>query len=210
MIIRDAYANNPYGIIPSAALKADAKAIAVRNETVAGKDSPVSVDKVTISPEARLAAEKSKADNKTANKSKEDKIQKEAQQEEIDKLSKSDSKVRTHEMLHKSVGGAYAGAVVLKYRTGPDGKQYAVGGYVEMDVSPGKTPQETIKKAQTIKQAALAPSDPSGADRAVAAAAASMAQDARQQELEESQGAGEGGQKTKSPEVASGVKNAQV
>ncbi|MFW5614611.1 MAG: putative metalloprotease CJM1_0395 family protein, partial [Campylobacter hyointestinalis] len=60
------------------------------------------------------------------------------------------------------------------YQKGPDSKMYAVGGEVEIDTSPGRTPQETIQKAQQIKRAALAPSSPSPADLKIAANAASM------------------------------------
>jgi len=65
------------------------------------------------------------------------------------------------------------------YRQGPDGKEYAVAGEVQIDVSPAKTPQETLTKAERIKAAALAPSDPSAQDRAVAAQATQMAREAQ-------------------------------
>ena len=48
-----------------------------------------------------------------------------------------------------------------------------------IDTSPGNTPEETISRAQRIRDAALAPADPSAQDRRVAAMADSMAQAAR-------------------------------
>lgn len=55
---------------------------------------------------------------------------------------------------------------------------YAVGGEVSLDVSPGRTPEETLRRARQISAAALAPAEPSGQDLAVAARAAQMARQA--------------------------------
>ncbi|MGC8677083.1 MAG: putative metalloprotease CJM1_0395 family protein [Hydrogenobaculum sp.] len=57
------------------------------------------------------------------------------------------------------------------YVVGPNSKKYAVGGDVSIDVSPGPTPQDTIRKMERVIKAALAPVDPSAQDRAVAAQA---------------------------------------
>ena len=54
-----------------------------------------------------------------------------------------------------------------------DGRRYAVGGEVDLDVH-WPTPDETIRNAQQVRSAALAPAQPSGQDRAVAAAASQM------------------------------------
>ena len=64
------------------------------------------------------------------------------------------------------------------YQRGPDGVSYAIGGEVQIDTSPGNTPEETIARARTIMAAALAPADPSGPDRAVAAQAQQLEQQA--------------------------------
>jgi len=97
----------------------------------------------------------------------------------LQKLKARDSEVRTHEQAHFSAAGAYArGGPKYEYQTGPDGKSYAVGGHVNIDVSPGKTPQETMFKAQIIKTAALAVSEPSDADKSVAQKADAMYQKA--------------------------------
>lgn len=100
----------------------------------------------------------------------------EGEQAQVDKLKKRDAEVKTHEQAHLAAGGAYAkGGASYSYQTGPDGRQYAVGGEVQIDTSPIKNdPQATIMKAQVIKAAALAPSQPSGQDKAVAAKAQQM------------------------------------
>jgi len=59
---------------------------------------------------------------------------------------------------------------------------YAVGGEVSIDTTPVKgDPQATVAKMETIKAAALAPADPSGQDRAVAAEASQEESQARQE-----------------------------
>lgn len=102
------------------------------------------------------------------------------QLEIITELSKRDREVRAHEQAHASVGGRYAGAPSLSYQRGPDGRLYAVSGEVAIDTSPvPNNPQATLEKALTVQRAALAPSDPSSADRNIAAKAAAIAGQAR-------------------------------
>lgn len=101
----------------------------------------------------------------------------EDEQKQVRELEKRDRQVKAHEAAHQaSAGGQARGGANYDYQTGPDGKQYAVGGHVDIDVSPvDGNPRATLAKAQTAQRAALAPADPSGQDRAVAAAAAQMA-----------------------------------
>ncbi|NLW47178.1 MAG: hypothetical protein GXY86_07570 [Firmicutes bacterium] len=101
----------------------------------------------------------------------------------IQKLKQNDQKVRTHELQHVAVAGGYVkSGPVYSYTTGPDGKRYAVGGRVSLDITPvPNNPEASIRKAQIIKRAALAPADPSGADRAVAASATRMEMKAREE-----------------------------
>jgi hypothetical protein len=108
------------------------------------------------------------------------------QQAEVRQLKQTDSHVRAHEQAHMAAGGIYVrGGASFGYATGPDGNQYATSGEVSIDTSPGKTPQETVEKARVIQKAALAPSDPSAQDRAVAASAAAMERQAAGQVAEE-------------------------
>ncbi|GAB6077782.1 putative metalloprotease CJM1_0395 family protein [Hydrogenobaculum acidophilum] len=100
-------------------------------------------------------------------------------QQEINQLKAIDQDVRAHEMAHKIAGGDLTGPINYKYVVGPDGKKYAVGGDVSIDVSPGPTPQDTIRKMQRVIKAALAPIDPSAQDRAVAAQAQMLLEQAQ-------------------------------
>lgn len=103
-------------------------------------------------------------------------------QSRVDQLAATDRKVRAHEMAHVSVGGDLVqGGANFDYQTGPDGKRYAVGGEVSIDTSKGRTPEETIPKAQKIRAAALAPADPSPQDNRVAALATRMEMQAYQE-----------------------------
>jgi len=98
-------------------------------------------------------------------------------EQEIQKLKRIDAHVKAHEQAHIAAGGPYVrGGPQYSYVIGPDGNRYAVAGEVKIDVSPVPgNPDATIRKAQVIKRAALAPSDPSPQDRAVAAKADQMA-----------------------------------
>ena len=95
-------------------------------------------------------------------------------------LQSADRRVRAHEQAHVATGGDLVrGVATFSYVIGPDDKRYAVAGEVSIDASPGQTPEETIPKAQHIRDTALAPADPSPQDRVVAARATQMEIDAR-------------------------------
>lgn len=109
-----------------------------------------------------------------------------AEKEQIARLAARDREVRAHEAAHASIGGQYAGAASFAIRQGPNGVNYAVSGEVPIDVSAiPDDPEATLRKMQTVQRAALAPAEPSAADRAVAAQAAQIAQQARSQLLAE-------------------------
>jgi hypothetical protein len=106
----------------------------------------------------------------------------EEEQREVEDMKRRDREVRMHEQAHKAAGGAYTGSMRLTYQMGPDGKRYAVGGSVPIDVSPvAGDPAATLRKMEVVARAANAPASPSGADRAVAAQARSVMQQARAQ-----------------------------
>ena len=102
----------------------------------------------------------------------------------VHQLKQTEVKVKAHEAAHKAAGGNLASSASYSYTQGPDGRSYITGGEVQIDMSPGRTPQETISKMQQVIRAALAPADPSGQDRAVAAQAASQMAQAQQQKLQ--------------------------
>lgn len=113
------------------------------------------------------------------------------EQAQVKAMAARDAEVRAHEQAHKAVGGALTGSISYSTEKGPDGKHYAVGGHVPIDLSPGSTPAETEQKAMRVIAAALAPADPSPADKSVAAKAAQMATDARSAAADEARAATE-------------------
>lgn len=120
----------------------------------------------------------------------------EEEKQQVDYLKKRDQEVRAHEMAHVSVGGSLVKrGAMYEYESGPDGKRYAVGGDVILDVSEGRTPEETIRKAERVRAAAMAPADPSPQDYKVASQADKMAAEARAELREQQAGerAGMGG-----------------
>lgn len=103
-----------------------------------------------------------------------------AEKQVIRNLEIRDKEVRTHEMAHAAVGGAYTGSPSYSYEIGPDGKKYAVEGEVAVDLTPiAGDPKETIAKMKKVQAAALAPASPSAQDTRVAASAASIIAEAQ-------------------------------
>ena len=106
----------------------------------------------------------------------------EADQQVADQLQSRDREVRAHEAAHQAAGGGAVGGASYSYQQGPDGKQYAIGGEVPVDLSSGGgSPEATIAKMARVRAAATAPAEPSGQDFAVAAAASSIEAAARQE-----------------------------
>lgn len=101
-------------------------------------------------------------------------------------LQSRDAEVRQHEAAHKSAG-APTGAASYTYQQGPDGKMYAIGGEVSVTMKSGATPEETIANAQAVIASAMAPSDPSPQDHAVATSARMMMLKAQQEKNKETQ-----------------------
>ena len=112
---------------------------------------------------------------------KEDAEQRQKEQQEIQQLKSRDQEVRTHEKAHASTGGQYAGAPQYEFTTGPDGKRYATDGEVSIDISSAQSPEQTLRKMQQVRAAALAPAQPSPQDLEVAAEASQKAFDARKE-----------------------------
>lgn len=146
----------------------------VRNVGHAGKDAT----SVTLSPEAQRALESAKPAAKEKLGPNE---LSEEQEREVAELKARDAEVRTHEQAHVAAGGGYInGGITYEFQRGPDNQQYAIGGHVSIDTAPiAGDPERTIQKAETVRRAALAPAEPSGADRQVAAKATRTAAAAR-------------------------------
>ncbi len=118
-----------------------------------------------------------------------------AEQRAVAQLKARDREVRAHEQAHLSAAGPHArSGPSFQYQKGPDNARYAVGGEVQIDVSPvAGDPEATIRKAQIVRAAALAPANPSSQDRQVAAAATRLEAQA-QQELRQQHQAEQTGQ----------------
>lgn len=99
----------------------------------------------------------------------------------VSELQLRDREVRAHEAAHKAAGGAAVGGASYTYQQGPDGRQYAIGGEVPVDLSTGGSPEAVIAKMEQVRAAALAPGEPSSQDQAVAAAADAIAAQARRE-----------------------------
>ncbi|WP_440029226.1 putative metalloprotease CJM1_0395 family protein [Chromobacterium amazonense] len=175
-------------------LRADASIVPAANadgaqsnsaNTVSGASQSAAADKQSNpdSQNGKPAANQTQNANPAAPKAPDGTPLNDAQQKEVTELKARDTDVRRHEAAHQAAGGSLAGAASFTYEQGPDGKQYAIGGEVPIQLSRGSTPQQTIQNAETVRAAALAPADPSGQDRAVAAEAAQVEQQARQQQL---------------------------
>ncbi len=108
----------------------------------------------------------------------------ESEKRQVQKLKQRDREVRAHERAHIAAGaGVVQGGASFTFQRGPDGKMYAVGGEVKIDSSAENDPDKTIRKMQQVKRAALAPAEPSGTDRAVAAQAGRIEAQARQDKI---------------------------
>ena len=167
------------------------------SSTPAGEPSK---DQVSLSKEGKSlsssqeATRTSEQDNKAPTDTKQPKAKgsdqlslDEPELRQVQELQQRDAEVRTHEQAHLSTAGQYAsGGPSFSYQTGPNGKRYAVGGSVPIDIGKESTPAATIIKMRTVKRAALAPANPSAADRQIAAKA-SMQEMKAMQELQATQ-----------------------
>ncbi len=144
--------------------------------------SAVGRAKASATGKRDLASKNNDDSGKATNLSDEEKTQ-------VQELQKVDRQTRAHEQAHLSASGGLArGGASFNFTKGPDGRLYAVGGEVSIDTAPvSGDPDATIRKADTIRRAALAPSEPSSQDKAVAAQAAKMANESRAEKLREKQ-----------------------
>ena len=95
-------------------------------------------------------------------------------------LAARDREVHAHESAHVAVGRQYVvSGPSYTYQQGPNGRHYAIGGEVQLDVSAEAEANATLNKAEIVRRAALAPVEPSAQDRLVAARATQLAAQAR-------------------------------
>ncbi|MCC5855195.1 MAG: catalase [Idiomarina sp.] len=134
----------------------------------------------------REPTEDDNTDASSEGESEQERREAQAEERELRELRQRDQEVRRHEEAHANVGGQYAGTPQYEYERGPDGRNYAVGGEVEIDVSPiPGDAAATLRKMQTVQRAALAPEEPSPADRRIANEASRKEAEARREIAEE-------------------------
>ncbi|MFT5521896.1 MAG: hypothetical protein ACI9IA_002502 [Enterobacterales bacterium] len=157
----------------SSASERDAKSFELRDNFIAGSGKAESAEG------QQSDAQTKQATSETTEQRREQE-QTQIDQKVVQNLVAIDRRVRAHEQAHASVGGALTGAPSYTFKTGPNGVRYAVGGEVSIDTSgvPGN-PQATLRKAEQVSRAALAPADPSSTDQRVAASAQALASKAR-------------------------------
>lgn len=110
----------------------------------------------------------------------------------VSQLRAVDRSVRAHEAAHQAAGGTLSGGMTLRFTQGPDGRSYAVAGEVQISLSSGSTPDQTIERMETVQRAATAPADPSAQDMRVASEARSLEQQARAEKAGKSGSEAEG------------------
>ncbi len=123
--------------------------------------------------------------NKLTAKSQEELTRQE--QAKVQQLKRRDLEVKAHEQAHLNAAGSIAvSGARFTYTTGPNGVRYATGGEVSIDTSEVvNDPAATIRKADIIRRAALAPMNPSPQDYNVASQANDMAAQARSELIQE-------------------------
>lgn len=97
-----------------------------------------------------------------------------------DAAAARDAIVRSHERAHLSALGPYAASMVdFSTVKGADGRAYATGASIKVDLAPVPgDPEASLRKARAVLAAAQAPGDPSAADQAVGAKAYRLAREA--------------------------------
>lgn len=174
------------------------KKVKTPNEEEAAVDKLPAEKKLQTPEEKEEASEKVVAEKKLESKDEEDNEKKsdikpktesdltQEEQQMVQELKQRDTEVRAHEQAHISAAaGLRTSAASYDYQTGPDGKKYAVGGEVSISFTSSGNPEEDIQNAETMRNAALAPSEPSGQDRSVAKSAEKIIQDAKQKLAEQ-------------------------
>lgn len=138
------------------------------------------VRRVNDTPSQRSAINPNPASEDTQNTKQDDAARRREEQGMVQQLAARDREVRAHEAAHLAAGRQYVvSGPSYTYQQGPDGRNYAIGGEVQLDVAEEAEAQATLDKAETVRRAALAPVEPSAQDRQVAARASQLAAQAR-------------------------------
>ncbi len=156
---------------------ADMVTISERGRAYAGQT--IGTSESTANPEEATTAQTSGADQQQGKNGQELSAE---ELQAVEELKARDREVRAHEMAHLASAGQHArGGPSYTFQQGPDGRRYAIGGEVPIDVGKEKTPEQTIQKMRAVRSAAMAPANPSPADRSIAASASALEAQARQE-----------------------------
>jgi len=144
------------------------------------KENTDKLQNTTQAPKEEL---KQDEENKTSDQAvKSDSELTNSERQQVTELRQIDSQVRAHEAAHIAAGGsAISGGASFTYQKGPDGQLYAVAGEVPISSAGASTPEAKIAIARDMQAGALAPANPSPQDLKVAASAAQMEAQARQE-----------------------------
>ena len=95
------------------------------------------------------------------------------------------SEIYNHEKAHKNAAGSLGGSIIIER----NGQGIPVGGHVDikMPVLDKENPDKTIKQADTVIKAAMAPNDPSGQDYKVATEAKAIKNQAKSSQKQSGQ-----------------------
>lgn len=188
-----------YSVNPVSPIKSKQEISDEENSKISSTDDDIN-DEAIISDRAKALYEEDKTNNSTsANETEQDSSKNkpeftqeltEGEKQQISELKARDLEVKVHEQAHiGAAAGLNTSAPNYEYETGPDGKRYAVGGEVNISFVESKDPASNIANAQKMKNAALAPAQPSGQDYSVARHADSIVAQAQkeltQQKMEE-------------------------
>lgn len=105
-------------------------------------------------------------------------------QELVENLEARDAKVRNHESAHVMAAGGQASMPTYTYQTGPDGKNYAIGGSVNIATMTTGDSEQDARRANTAYRAAMATGEPSSQDMQTATRARAMETEASQREMD--------------------------
>lgn len=170
---------SPSGQAALAADEPDRAATPGGNSQASG-DATGQTPDATAADQAATPEEREAAEDPSRQRGSDGKPLTESEVQQVRDLSARDREVRAHEQAHVAVAGSYArGGPSYDFQRGPDGRQYAVGGEVPIDTGEEDHPRDTIRKMQTVRRAALAPAEPSQADRAIAADASAKERNAQ-------------------------------
>lgn len=162
----------------TAAAEADDK---ISGALMSGREATGTTEETTT--ETSAAAEDTDEAEKTSDDDGEDTNNNgelsEEEEEKVQDMQQREQEVIAHENAHRAAGGSLASAPSYDYEQGPDGRSYINSGEVSIDISKESDPEDTIDKMEQVKAAALAPAEPSSADRSAAAEATSIAAEAR-------------------------------